>query len=109
MVRLSFKKVYEKYILDKSKRTTCRIGNKFERYNNKLIDIVVGSRYKQRIIKSVFAVEIIIKKWSDVTDDDLLLESPDCRTKEGLRCTMFHINGKILEDDDEVTLITWGY
>jgi len=109
MVRLSFKKVYLKYLNDNTKRTTCRLGDKRKRYEGKLIDIVVGSRYKQYIIKKVYPVEIKVKKWKDVTDDDLIYESPDCQTKEGLRCVMFHINGKILEDDDIVTLITWGY
>jgi len=109
MVRLGFKKVYEKYILDETKRTTCRLGDKSDKYFDKPIDLVIGSRYKQRIIKRVLAVDIKVKKWKDVTDSDLFYESPDCRTKEGLRCVMFHINGKILEDDDVVTLITWEY
>ncbi len=108
MVRLSFKKVYEKYILDGTKRTTCRLGDKSKRFlENREVDIVIGSRYDQHVIKKTKIQFVYVKKWRDVTDSLLISESPDCRTKESLRCVMFHINGKILNDDDIVTIITW--
>ena len=108
MVRLSFKKVYEKYIVDGTKRTTCRLGDKSNRFKvGDKVDIVTGSRYNQKIVKSTIIKSVFKLPVSSVNDYDLQYESPDCRTKEGLRCVMYHINNKILSNDDIVTLITW--
>ena len=71
------------------------------------VDIVTGSRYNQKIVKSTIIKSVFKLPFSSVNDYDLQYESPDCRTKEGLRCVMYHINNKILSNDDIVTLITW--
>jgi len=109
-MRLNFKKVYEKYLRDGSKRTTCRLGDKSKRYYLEMfLDLCVGSRYNYQIIRKGIITNVKIKPFGEITEQDLVYESPDCRSVEGLRCVMFHINKKILEDSDLVTLITWSF
>jgi hypothetical protein len=105
---LHFKKCYERFIVSGEKKTTCRIGDKSKRfYEGRDISIVVGDRYHPRIIYETVITDVKVRRWEDVWEHFIRYESPDCRTKEGLWCVMFHINKILLSPDDIVTLITW--
>jgi len=106
-MRLNFKEVYREYLIHKTKRTTCRLGDKKKRYEGKVLDITVGSRYKFELLYSTLVNSVVVKKFGDINKYDLKWESPDCQTPQGLKCTMFHIYKVILKKDDLVTIIHW--
>lgn len=107
-MRLGFKQCYEKFILDGSKRSTCRLGDKSNRFQvGDIIDIVIGSRFKPKRILKAQIMQMYVGKWKGIEDDLLEYESPDCQTKDGLYCTMYHINKKLIENNDIITLISW--
>jgi len=108
MVRLNFKKCYEKFINNGEKRTTVRVGDKTKRFHRgQMVDLTVGSRYKPRILFTTHISHVEALPFCNILDEDLKEESPDCRTVDGLWCTMFHINKVLLEPNDVVTIIHW--
>ena len=107
-MRLNFKKCYEKYLVSGEKTTTCRLGKKNHRFRlGETVNLVVGDRYHPRTVATGVVRATYYLPWKQVTDKLLIGESPDCQTKEGLWCTMFHINKVLLDDNDWVTFIMW--
>jgi len=108
MVKLHFKKCYVPFILNEQKTTTCRIGDKSKRFKvGRKVQLTTGSRYKPIQIAEVIITQVKVKQFRNLTFHDLVGESPDCRTVNGLYCVMYHINNVLLQPEDLVTLITW--
>jgi len=86
------------------------MGDKSERFHvGDPVTIYTGARFKAVKIAQGIITDVQVQPFGDITDKMLKHESPDCKTKEALRCTMFFINGDLVEDGDIVTLITWDY
>jgi len=109
-MRIHFKKCYATFIMFGEKKTTCRLGDKSNRFKvGDKLELYVGSRYKPYKIAEAVITKVKVKQFKDITEQDLEFESPDCRTVDGLYCTMYHINNVLLKGDDIVTLISWNH
>jgi hypothetical protein len=116
MKTINFYPWYRGLIINRSKTTTVRLGDRYAQdYRpGEEVQITVGfNGQKPRFINHGVITALQVKKISEITLEDLEGESPDSVTPEMLRVTLNRIYGDRLKrpvnEDDVVTIVKWRY
>jgi hypothetical protein len=111
MKLLNFSPFYEDLLLAEKKTTTIRLGTKYGdlKENDKIMIGVGWHANESKIIKKGIISKIVIKKIRELTENDLVGESPDCQNIDAVKYVLSSIYHKIVTESDYVTLIKWTY
>ncbi len=111
MKLLNFYPIYRKLILTEEKYTTLRLGDKSHDFvPGDAIDISVGWDLDSfEVIKKGIINSIIVKKISELSHDDIIGESPDCKSTEAVKYVLGSIYRKLVDDDSVISVIKWRY
>ncbi len=110
-VVLNFYPYYEELLITRQKFTTIRLGDRLDRFKlGQEVSITLGWSEEQAIpVSKAVITSVKLKKIKEVADDDLVGESPDCKTRQAIKYVLSAIYRKIATDDDYVTIISWKY
>ena len=108
---LNFHHSYEKEIINKTKNTTVRLGDKTGKYkgNQKVMITVVKHDFRQDKIGEAIIEECFTRQIKDLTEEDLAGESEDVNTKEKLKLALNKLHGLPIGNNTEVTVIKFHF
>lgn len=107
-MQMLFRLCYKRYLEANEVGTTMRVGDKVSSYpKGRELSIIVGSRFKPQVLGYAEVTKAESMKFGEVTDKLLKTATPDARTKEGMRCSMWLTTGEVVEDDTVVTLVNF--
>jgi hypothetical protein len=112
MKTLNFYPYYEKLLRERNKWVTIRLGDQRKKYasgDEATITIGWNENENSAKLEQIRILEVNYKKIGDITKDDILGESPECRQKEAIPFVLSAIYRKIVSDEDYVTILKWEY
>src|SRR2546427_539249 len=109
--RLNFFPQYEELLSSKMKSATVRLGDARLRFHiGQRVLITVGWDQKNgKIVTYGILNELFVKRLKDITDRDLLGESPDCVNRDAVKYVLSSIYRTVVTDNDYVSVIKWQY
>ncbi len=108
MLALNFQsELHEKLLIEHKKNYTIRPGDLSGVYlENSVVWITVGKKYApKRKLFTAFLDRVKVKKFSQLTKDDLAHQNPDIKNVQELIALFEQIYQKNLTEDDDVTVI----
>ncbi|MDT8902449.1 ASCH domain-containing protein [Anaeroselena agilis] len=108
MLALNFQsELHEKLLVERKKNYTVRLGDISNIYlENSVVWITVGKKYApKRKLYSAFLDRVKVKRFAELTKDDLAHQNPDLKSVEELIALFEQIYQKNLTEDDLVTVI----
>jgi len=111
MEMLSFHHSYEKEIINKTKNTTIRLGDKSLKYKGaqKIMVTVIKHDFRQDKIGEAIIEDCYTRQIKDLTEEDLSGESNDVNTKEKLKLALNKLHGLPIGNNTEVTVIKFHF
>lgn len=108
---LNFHQSYEKEIINKTKYTTIRLGEKTDRYQDgqQVMVAVVKHDFRQDKIGEAIIEKCYCKQIKDLTAEDLDGESEDVNSKEKLKLALNKLHGVPVGNNSLVTVIKFYF
>ncbi len=97
----------EKLLIERKKNYTIRPGDVSGIYQeNSVVWITVGQKYApKRKLFTAFLDRVKVKKFSELTKEDLAHQNPDIKTVQELIAAFEQIYQRTLTEDDDATVI----
>lgn len=114
MTNLNFHPYYEQLLRKKEKFTTIRLGDRRSEFHvGDIVTITIAwddSNEKNIMsINNVKIIDVVYKQIQNITDNDLIGESPDCISSKALPYVLSGIYRTLVKDNDFVTILRWKY
>lgn len=108
---LNFYPYYEKLLRERRKTKTIRLGEQTSRYpKEKLLTLTCGwTPRKASVLGQIKVLDSFSAPIRSLKDADLEGESPDCLRVEAIPYVLSAIYGKVVTEDEMVTVIRWAY
>ncbi len=108
MLALNFtSELHEKLLIERKKNYTIRLDDVSGIYQeNSVVWITVGKKYApKRKLFTAFLDRVKVKRFAELTKDDLAHQNPELKTVDELIANFEQIYQKTLTDEDLVTVI----
>jgi len=108
---LNFHHSYEKEIINKTKNTTIRLGEKTDKYKDgqQVMITVIKHDFRQDKIGEAIIEKCYTKQIKDLLQEDVEGESDDVNSKEKLKLALNKLHGLPIGNNTVVTVIKFHF